>query len=144
MEAVFCASVRALCAQAYGQEVIDAWIGPRRVNRFEKGQRRGNEYFVLIRDGQVAAFGALKLEDQLLEALFVQPSLAGQGIGRALLDFLVGKTRAAGCPRLRVNSSLNAVGFYRANGFLETGRGELALAGGAALDSVFMERPLSP
>ncbi|MGD8977999.1 MAG: GNAT family N-acetyltransferase [Gammaproteobacteria bacterium] len=144
MEAVFCASVRALCAEAYGQEIIDAWIGPPRLERFVKGQQRGNEYYVLIRDGQVAGFGALKLEDQLLEALFIDPSLAGQGLGRALLEFMAGVAQDAGCPKLRVSSSLNAVGFYRANGFSETGRGDLVLDGGVALGSVFMERPLPP
>ena len=144
MEAVFCASVRALCAEAYGQEVIDAWIGPPRLERFVKGQQRGNEYYVLVRDGQVAGFGALRIEEQLLDALFVEPSLTGQGIGRALLDFMVSEAQKTGCQKLRVHSSLNAVGFYRANGFSETGRGDLVLDGGVALGSVFMERPLSP
>ena len=144
MEAVFCASVRALCADAYGPDIIDAWVGPPRRERFVKGQQRGNEYYVLIHDGQVAGFGALRMDDQLLDALFVEPSLAGRGIGRELLEFLIGMAKAAGCPSLRVNSSLNAVGFYRANGFSETGRGDLMLDGGVALGSVFMEMPLLP
>ena len=144
MEAVFCASVRTLCAEVYGQEIIDAWVGPEGRDRFARGRQRGNEYYVLVRDGRVAAFGALKVDDQLLEALFVEPSLAGQGVGRALLAFLVGVARAAGCLKLRVNASINATGFYRANGFSETGRGELELGGGVALGSVFMERRLAP
>lgn len=144
MEAVFCASVRTLCTEVYGQEIIDAWIGTAGSQRFIRGQQRGNEYYVLIRHGRMAAFGALKMEDQLLEALFVDPSLAGQGLGRTLLEFMVGVARAAGCRKLRLNSSLNAVGFYRANGFSETGRGDLVLEGGVALGSVFMERPLPP
>ncbi|MGB5622909.1 MAG: GNAT family N-acetyltransferase [Gammaproteobacteria bacterium] len=142
MDELFRASVQALCADFYPPEVIQHWAGQPSAERIGRGQARGDEHFVLMRRGRLVAFGALNLERELLEALFVAPSFAGQGVGRELLDFLVDLARSAGLTRLKVNSSLNAVAFYQANGFVEYGRGDFALSGGVTLDSVFLERRL--
>lgn len=143
MDALFRASIQALCADFYPPEVIEHWAGKAGAERIARGQTRGDEHFVLMRRGRLAAFGALNLERELLEALFVEPSFAGQGVGRELLAFLVDLARSAGLTRLKVNSSLNAVGFYQANGFVEYGRGDFELSGGVTLDSVFLERQLN-
>ena len=44
---------------------------------------------------------------------------------------------------VRLDSSLAAVDFYRANGFAETGRGEHRLRAGGVMACVFMEKNLS-
>lgn len=65
-----------------------------------------------------------------LANLFVLPSRYRQGIGRALVSAVLPLCREAGDrPCLRVNSSGNATGFYRALGFHQTGPG-IARAGG--------------
>ncbi len=143
MDALFRASVQALCADFYPPEVIEHWAGNPGAERIVRGQTRGDEHFILRRGGRLAAFGALNLERELLEALFVEPAFAGQGVGRELLAFLVDLAGRAGLTRLKVNSSLNAVGFYQANGFVEYGRGDFELGGGVTLDSVFLERQLN-
>lgn len=143
MDALFRASVQALCAAFYPPGVIEHWAGKPVPERILRGQTQGDEHFVLTRHGRLAAFGALNLQKELLEALFVAPEFAGHGVGRELLEFLLDLARSAGLTRIRVNSSMNAVGFYEANGFVEYGRGDFDLGGGVTLDSVFLARELS-
>lgn len=142
MDALFRASVQALCADFYPPAVIAHWAGAPDPERIVRGQTRGDEHYVLTRGDKIAAFGALNVQRSLLEALFVAPAFAGQGIGRELLAFLADHARELGLTRLRVNSSLNAVDFYRANGFVVCGRGDFDLGDGVVLDSVFLEQAL--
>jgi hypothetical protein len=44
---------------------------------------------------------------------------------------------------LRLDSSLAAVDFYKANGFVETGRGDHQLRTGRMMTCVFMQKNLS-
>lgn len=76
-------------------------------------------YFVAERDGAILGFCAIVYPtdtDCELEALFVEPSHIGTGIGRALMDRA--KTRAAGlgARRLTIQGDPNARDFYCAAG----------------------------
>lgn len=51
-----------------------------------------------------------------LWAVFVDPVSHGRGIGRALLEALLARARAAGCRSLSIGADPNAEGFYRAVG----------------------------
>jgi GNAT superfamily N-acetyltransferase len=55
--------------------------------------------------------------DRRVSNLFVAVDLIGRGIGRRLLDHLVGLAEAEGAERLHVASSRNAVSFYERAGF---------------------------
>ena|SRR5687767_11359452 len=71
-------------------------------------------------DGRVVGF--LVMDGELIDALFVDPQLHGQGYGSALLAHAL--TLA---PEAAVDASeqaTNAVPFYEARGFLRTGRSE--------------------
>ncbi|QYJ78275.1 GNAT family N-acetyltransferase [Shewanella acanthi] len=52
-----------------------------------------------------------------LEALFVSPEVMGQGVGKRLLHFIEVKAFNLGLAQLRLQSTLNAVDFYRHCGF---------------------------
>lgn len=52
-----------------------------------------------------------------LEALFVSPETMGLGVGKALLQFIETMACSQGIAQLRLESTLNAVDFYRHNGF---------------------------
>lgn len=54
--------------------------------------------------------------DARLWAVFVEPTAHGRGIGRALLEALQARARAAGCRSLTIGADPNAEGFYRAVG----------------------------
>jgi GNAT superfamily N-acetyltransferase len=69
----------------------------------------------LPRDEQAAVYEANA--DRRVSNLFVAVDLIGRGIGRRLLDHLIGLAEAEGAVRLHVASSRNAVSFYQRAGF---------------------------
>jgi putative acetyltransferase len=76
----------------------------------------------VAQDAQGALTGFIGLSENKVEMLFVDPSVKGQGIGRALLDH-------AHSLKGRLDVDVNeqnplAVGFYLKYGFIQTGRSE--------------------
>jgi GNAT superfamily N-acetyltransferase len=67
------------------------------------------------RDEQAAVYA--DAADRRVSNLFVAVDLIGHGIGRRLLDHLVGLAEEEGTARLHVASSRNAVSFYESAGF---------------------------
>ncbi|MEO6524766.1 MAG: GNAT family N-acetyltransferase [Mucilaginibacter sp.] len=58
----------------------------------------------------------------------IHPSGQGQGVGKALLDYVIAFAKAEGAERLWCNARVPAVGFYLKAGFKQTG--ELFSRGG--------------
>jgi putative acetyltransferase len=75
-------------------------------------------------------------------AVYVRGIAARRGIGSALLRMAEASALAAGATSLRLDASLAAVDFYKANGFVETGRGEHTLRVGRTMACVFMQKNL--
>ena len=142
MDAVFRASAQQLCVEAYGSDIVNAWAGQPRPERFVLGVENGDEQYVLLLDGKVICFGAINIDKQLLESLFVAPSHVSSGVGSELLEFLIERAIKAGVKILRLDSSLNAVNFYARNGFVEQRKSEFMSKSGVMLKSVIMERTL--
>jgi GNAT superfamily N-acetyltransferase len=75
----------------------------------------------------------------IIEALFVDPSAQGMGVGGALLDDMVERSKRAGIERITVAASLTAVDFYAHMGFSRVGRGQ----SNSGVETVMMERVIS-
>ncbi len=73
-----------------------------------------------------------------LEGLFVEPEMAGQGVGRVLVDETRRRAKLSGAVQLRVVAALETEGFYRRCGFELVGEMETLL--GNALVMVLMLR----
>ncbi|WP_144213933.1 GNAT family N-acetyltransferase [Shewanella donghaensis] len=74
--------------------------------------------YVAIADGDIAGVGMIDVDTGMVDAMFVRPSAFGQGLGRAMLQHLESIAREAGCKKLILDASLNAVIFYRTCGFI--------------------------
>ncbi|ATY32597.1 acetyltransferase [Sphingomonas psychrotolerans] len=73
-------------------------------------------------DATDRALGFLVMDGAMIDALFVDPAVHGQGIGTALLDHALSLA-----PDAVVDASeqaSNALPFYEARGFVRTGRSE--------------------
>jgi GNAT superfamily N-acetyltransferase len=142
MDAVFRSSVKQLCKGCYDDETIEAWAGKPWPERFSKSADEGNRQYVFVSGDEIICFGSINVEKSLLVGLFVEPKYSGQGVGRKMTAHLISEAKAAGVHSIHVDSSLNAVGFYKANGFSEIGRSEYTTQNGVVMKSVQMELSL--
>lgn len=76
-------------------------------------------------------------------SVYVRGVAARQGIGSALFRLAEARAIARGAASVRVEASLAAVEFYKANGFAEVARGETQLMSGRPIACVFMRKDLS-
>jgi len=91
--------------------------------------------FVAERDGSVAGFAALLPRPDggaELDALFVEPHLWKQGLGRRLVEHVAGIARARAATFLHVIGNPHAEGFYVSCGFRTNGT--IATRFGVGLD----------
>ena len=76
----------------------------------------------LVDDAQRRAVGFLVMDGEMIDALFVDPTVHGQGLGTALLAHAL--TLAPGALVEASEQATNALPFYEARGFERIGRSE--------------------
>jgi GNAT superfamily N-acetyltransferase len=94
-------------------------------------------------DGRlVASAGWCRVPDHpdaaRLRKVFVDPGMAGRGLGRRMVEAAEAAARAAGFQRFRVRANANAEVFYARLGYQAVERGEMPTEDGVALPVVFM------
>ena len=129
-------------APVYGEAKARAWA---RLGVQFRRDLLGDGFWVAEEGGDIRGVGGWwpdSFEPDLawLRYLFVDPQAVGRGIGRRLVTRAESAAQAAGRPRIHVWSSLNAVGFYRAMGYLEQRRARWPIQAGIELDHVLMTR----
>jgi len=87
-----------------------------------EGLAEGRTY-VAEQDGSVAGFATWAETNGTVELgdLFVDPDYMRRGIATALIRHIAGVLRARGTKRLEVTANPDALGFYRAAGFIDCG-----------------------
>lgn len=102
------------------------------------------EFLVGLLNEQVAAIGALRRVGEQtaeLKRMRVSPELQRQGLGRRMLHALEARARELGYTAIVLDTSdrqAAAIGLYRHEGYLETGRGEVA-----GLPTLFFRKTLA-
>jgi L-amino acid N-acyltransferase YncA len=124
----------------YPQPTLDSWAlggAPDRVARLEK-QIADSDFIVLVAEagGEVIGYGVAVPSRQRLRALYVRPNAIGR-VGSALLSELE-KRAFETSEMITCDASLNAVGFYEANGYTEQGRMDHPLSSGGSVPCVRM------
>ena len=82
-------------------------------------------YNVAVKNESIIGFYKLENIHQeiiLLEALFIDPSVIGEGIGRKLYEHAIQAGAAIGALSIEVQSDPNAEGFYKSVGMRVTGK----------------------
>jgi hypothetical protein len=113
-------AVRAKAASQYDLAVLNDWANAVDAARIAK-QISDPDYRVLVAEagGEIVGFAMAVLSKHELKALYTKPNPIG-GIGRALLSEIENLAFQA-TPYLVCEASLNAEGFYKANGYAEEG-----------------------
>ena len=136
-------SIRDLCREAYTPEEIAAWTEAVRPEAYRPALER---LTFLVAQGREGLLGLCIADPAGAEvmALYVAPRAVGRGVGRTLLGAAEELMSGAGLGRVRLNSTLNAVGFYLAQGYRRGEEGSHRLPGGILLPCVGMEKELAP
>ena len=109
-------AVRIACASHYSPAQIDAWSASPPPSTYE-GMIQGGAGLIAERDARLLGYAILNKAGAEVDAVFVDPGCAGQGVGKTLLIALEELAAKSGLERLQVFASLNAVGFYGAMGY---------------------------
>jgi len=140
-------SIQSIGPRFYPADVVRDWGSRIAAEMYLHAMARGEVFFIAVassgRADEVLGFSAHHVADgQHGVAVYVRGIAARRGIGSALLRSAESSATAAGARSVQLDASLAAVDFYRANGFVETGRGTHRLVSGGAMTCVFMRKDL--
>jgi GNAT superfamily N-acetyltransferase len=141
-------SIESFGPRFYGADVVQAWHAGIQPAMYRNAMAAGEVFFVAAasQEGsrEVLGFSSHHVADgQHGVGVYVRGMAARRGIGSALLRLAESSALAAGARTVKLDSSLLAVDFYKANGFVETGRGDHSLRSGHRMACVFMQKNLS-
>ncbi|MBQ0783787.1 MAG: GNAT family N-acetyltransferase [Amphritea sp.] len=118
ISSIYYRSITKLCSSAYPAEVIKRWRLSKTAES-RTGQVTNKSLWVAQLDDRLVGF-LHALEGEIV-ALFVDPVAAGKGVGKALIALGLEESARPGLP-IKVESTLNAAGFYQYYGFVEQRR----------------------
>lgn len=133
----------------YAAEVVSHWQEGITGELYLKAMEAGEVFFIAVGDGDdnrtVLGFAS----DYGVEgprhgaSVYVRGGAARRGVGSALLARAEAHAVSNGATSVEIDASLAGVAFYKANGFVEVGRGETRLTTGRSMECVFMRKDLS-
>lgn len=141
-------SIHSIGALFYPVEVVNDWGARLKGDVYVKAMERGEVFYIAVAqlDGksEVLGFSSHRIEeDEHRTAVYVRGKASRLGIGSALFRSAETAAIVAGATSIRVDASLAAVEFYKANGFNEVNRGEHRLWSGRPMACVFMRKNLA-
>jgi putative acetyltransferase len=107
-------SARKICSTVYSPEIIDGWLEKRTPGGYLAGIQAGEMYVAEIR-GKIVGFGHAVPGE--IEAIYVDPAYARQGVGTALMSHGLKMANVKAPGVIRLQSTLNARPFYESMGF---------------------------
>lgn len=128
----------------YSDEQLDAWAYAQTAEGLR--ERIGLRLFLIAEDSNgPLGYAQLDVAASVLRSVYVVPHGQRRGVGALLGRAALKAARKAGLARLELDSSLNAVPFYKALGFEMLGTVEHCLRDGALMTCVHMAaRPSDP
>lgn len=143
-------SIRSIGPKFYPPTVVADWEEGLTGEVYVKAMERGEAFFIAVgeMEGRPAVLGfATDYRTEGSEhgtSVYVRGNAARCGIGSALYRLAEAHAVSAGATAIQVEASFAGVEFYKANGFVEAGRGETRLMSGRPISCVFMHKTLAP
>jgi putative acetyltransferase len=141
IQSAHAASIRVTCRSHYPAADVEAWAGRLTPRSYDESIAR-RDVLVAEDDGRIVGFGVLGPAQCEVRAVYVHPDAGRRGFGRALLDALEAIARLRGLRELRLDASLNAVGFYAAAGWHRVGDTRHTFPGGVDIACIAMRKAL--
>ena len=114
-------AIKEVCKSHYSENELEAWTGVLKPSRYTADI--GNRTFLVAKDREnIVGFGRLNLENGKIEAVYVCPDHNRQGIGRKILNALERAAQDSNLATLYLWAALNAIPFYRSQGYTEQGQ----------------------
>ena len=141
-------SIRSIGPRFYPDHVVDAWGEGLTGDRYIKAMAGGEVFFIAVAQAggasEVLGFASdyRREGSQHGTSVYVRGAAARRGIGSALLKLAEAEAISRGATHVHVEASLAGVEFYKANGFVEVGRGLTHLRSGRPIECVFMEKEI--
>src|SRR5688572_1553496 len=142
-------SIRSIGPRFYPDQVVDAWGEGLTGDLYVKAMEGGEVFFIAVAEvggaSEVLGFASDYRREgaQHGTSVYVRGIAARRGIGSALLKLAEAEAISKGATSVHVEASLAGVQFYKANGFVEVGRGRTHLMSGRPIDCVYMEKTLA-
>ncbi len=146
--AVHYSAVHTTAANDYAVSILDEWssTSAERIDKLVlqiKDNPEKTTMLVAELNSKIVGFCEVVPTLEELRAVYVDPKASRQGVGQALLHALEEVARKNNCKRLWLDSSLTAVPFYTAHGFINDGPGEHVLSSGQKMLCIKMHKDLS-
>lgn len=143
-------SIHSIGPRFYPPNIVNDWSAGVARDLYLNAMEGGEVFFVATGeiDGKRLVLGFAS--DYRIEgathgtSVYVRGVAARRGVGSALLKLAEAHAVANGATSIQVEASLAGVEFYKANGFVEIGRGETQLTSGRSIGCVFMRKILVP
>jgi len=125
---IFRAAVSELTSDDYSEVQQEAWASAAEdVAAFGK-DLAGQLTLIATMEGSPIGFASLEGKDKI-GMLYVHPAVAGQGVGRMLVDALEKLAGGRGVAKLKVDASDSARGFFEKRGYVAQQRNTVTVAG---------------
>jgi GNAT superfamily N-acetyltransferase len=136
------AAIRETCSAAYKPDEIAAWTsGGMNPDRYLPGITKGR-MLVAVVDEAVVGFCEFDAATGEVLGMFVAPAHLRRGIGRGLLRTVEATAGQCGLRRLHLQSTLNAIDFYRAHGFVVDEMALFRVRSGVSVPCALMHKDL--
>lgn len=126
----------------YNQAQRESWAHGLAADQYIRANADG-ETFIVATDHDLP-IGFCSWNRRSVVGLYVAPGHQGRGCGRALLGRAEDALRALGVGTSTIHSSLQAVPFYQAHGYVITGETNHPSRGGLAMRGTLLEKALTP
>lgn len=139
--AVHTRAIFATHEQFYTEAERQSWAHGLVAEGYARARESGETFILAVDDDAVIGF--CSWDAKQIAGLYVDPSQQGRGIGSLLLRHGEGVLRRNGVTLSTIHSSLPAVGFYEAHGYVVTGRAVHSSRGGVLMANAMLEKPLT-
>ena len=125
---IFRDSIEELTGDDYSEAQREAWASVADDEKAFGKDLAGQLTLIATLEGSPVGFASLEGKDKI-GMLYVHPAVAGQGVGRMLIDALEKLAGGRGVAKLKVDASDSARGFFEKRGYVAQQRNSISLAG---------------